>query len=134
MKKHHYPSRDPIRNYFPLPNEIFQLGLTPGELAVYSFLLQCENRETYQCYPSYKTIGKALNIGSLGGEVLSESLYKAIIPHSMAIARAITKVEVVEAILVQLAQMQLVNDSKILEILMHNLTLREATDIVHARI
>ena len=39
MKKHHYPSRDPIRNYFPLPNEIFQLGLTPGELAVYSFLL-----------------------------------------------------------------------------------------------
>jgi predicted transcriptional regulator len=62
MKKHHYPSRDPIRNYFPLPNEIFQLGLTPGELAVYSFLLQCENRETYQCYPSYRTIGQAVGL------------------------------------------------------------------------
>ena len=62
MKKHHYPSRDPIRNYFPLPNEIFQLGLTPGELAVYSFLLQCENRETYQCYPSYRTIGEAVGM------------------------------------------------------------------------
>lgn len=62
MKKHHYPSRDPIRNYFPLPNEIFQLGLTPGELAVYSFLLQCENRETYQCYPSYRTIGDAVGM------------------------------------------------------------------------
>ena len=62
MKKHHYPSRDPIRNYFALPNEIFQLGLTPGELAVYSFLLQCENRETYQCYPSYRTIGQAVGL------------------------------------------------------------------------
>ena len=62
MKKHHYPSRDPIRNYFPLPNEIFQLGLTPGELAVYSFLLQCENRETYQCYPSYRSIGDAVGM------------------------------------------------------------------------
>ena len=31
-----YPKRDPIKNYFPLPNEIFLLGLTPGELAVYS--------------------------------------------------------------------------------------------------
>ena len=62
VKEHHYPSRDPIRNYFPLPNEIFQLGLTPGELAVYSFLLQCENRETYQCYPSYRTIGEAVGL------------------------------------------------------------------------
>ena len=30
MKYNRYPSRDAIRNYFPLPNEIFQLGLTPG--------------------------------------------------------------------------------------------------------
>ena len=59
MKYNRYPSRDASRNYFPLPNEIFQLGLTPGELAVYAFLLKCENRETYQCYPSYRTIGEA---------------------------------------------------------------------------
>ena len=34
MKKHHYPTRDAKRNYFPLPNEIFTLNLTPGEIAV----------------------------------------------------------------------------------------------------
>ena len=62
MKYNRYPSRGAIRNYFPLPNEIFQLGLTPGELAVYSFLLKCENRETYQCYPSYRTIGEAVGM------------------------------------------------------------------------
>lgn len=62
MKYNRYPTRDAIRNYFPLPNEIFRLGLTAGELAVYSFLLKCENRETYQCYPSYRTIGEAVGM------------------------------------------------------------------------
>ena len=62
MKYNRYPSRDAIRNYFPLPNEIFRLGLSAGELAVYSFLLKCENRETYQCYPSYRTIGEAVGM------------------------------------------------------------------------
>ena len=54
--------QNPARKYFPLPNEIFQLGLTPGELAVYAFLMRCENRKTYQCYPSYRTIGEAVGI------------------------------------------------------------------------
>ena len=62
MKYNRYPTRDAIRNYFPLPNEIFRLGLSAGELAVYSFLLKCENRETYQCYPSYRTIGEAVGM------------------------------------------------------------------------
>ena len=30
-----------------------------GELAVYSYLLFCEDRSTYQCWPSFKTIGRA---------------------------------------------------------------------------
>ena len=47
------------KNYFPTPNEIFSLGLSPGEFAVYSYLLRCENRRTHQCWPSYKTIGSA---------------------------------------------------------------------------
>ena len=51
-----WPWRDPIKNYFPLPNEIFLLRLKPGELAVYAYLMYCENRKTYQCYPSYRTI------------------------------------------------------------------------------
>ena len=51
-----------IGNYFSLPNEIFLLGLSSGELAVYSFLKRCENRKTHQCWPSYKTIGQAVRM------------------------------------------------------------------------
>ena len=50
------------KNYFPLPNVIFSLGLSPGEIAVYSYLLYCEDRKTYQCHPSYKTIGRAVGM------------------------------------------------------------------------
>ena len=53
---------DPCKNTFPLPNEIFLLGLCPGDLAVYAYLLRCENRKTHQCWPSYKTIGKAVGM------------------------------------------------------------------------
>lgn len=52
------------KNYFPLPNAIFSLGLSPGEIAVYSYLLHCENRKTYQCYPSYRTIGQAVGMST----------------------------------------------------------------------
>ena len=62
MKYNRYSKRDPIKNYFSLPNEIFRLGLSSGEISVYSYLLYCENRKTFQCYPSYKTIGSALKI------------------------------------------------------------------------
>ena len=51
-----------IGNYFSLPNEIFLLGLSPGELAVYCYLQRCENRKTHQCWPSYKTIGQAVRM------------------------------------------------------------------------
>ena len=53
---------DPLKNTFPFPNEIFILGLCPGELAIYSYLLCCANRKTNQCWPSYKTIGKAVGM------------------------------------------------------------------------
>lgn len=49
-------------NFFSLPNEIFLLGLSPGELAVYSFLRRCENQKTHQCWPSIQTIGDAVNL------------------------------------------------------------------------
>lgn len=38
--------------YFFLPNEIFTLGLSPGELSVYAYLIFCEDRETYRYRPS----------------------------------------------------------------------------------
>ena len=62
MKYNHYHKRNAIRDYFPLPNEVFCLGLIYGELAVYSYLMYCENRKTFKCYPSYKTIGNAIGM------------------------------------------------------------------------
>ena len=38
----------PVRNFFPLPNIIFDLGLTAEEIAVYAFLMKCEDRRTYE--------------------------------------------------------------------------------------
>ena len=62
MRYYRYNKRDAIKNYFPMPNEIFSLGLSAGEISVYSFLMSCENRKTFQCHPSYKTIGRALRM------------------------------------------------------------------------
>ena len=50
-----YTKRSPLGHYFLLPNEIFTLGLTSGELSVYAYLMFCEDRETHRCWPS---IGK----------------------------------------------------------------------------
>ena len=50
-----YTNRSPLGHYFLLPNEIFTLGLSPGELSIYAYLMFCEDGETHQCWPS---IGK----------------------------------------------------------------------------
>ena len=57
-----YSKYDGHGNFFSLPNELFLLGLSPGELAVYSFLRRCEDRKTHQCWPSIKTIGKSVGM------------------------------------------------------------------------
>ncbi len=59
-----WTKRDPVKNYFPLPNEIYQLGLSHGAIAVYGYLLRIEDRKTYQCHPSYATIGKAVGMSN----------------------------------------------------------------------
>lgn len=51
-----------LENYFMLPNEIFNLKLCSGEISVYAYLLYCENRKTFTCFPSHKTIGKAIGM------------------------------------------------------------------------
>ena len=48
------------KSYFTMPNEIFSLGLDASEIAVYAYLRCLENRSTYQCWPSYTTIGNAV--------------------------------------------------------------------------
>ena len=45
-----------------LPNEIFNMDLSSGEIALYAFLMRMEDRKTYSCYPSFKTIGNALRM------------------------------------------------------------------------
>lgn len=57
-----WPKREPLKHFFPVPNEIFILGLSPGEIAVYCYLLRTEDRQTFQCYPSYEAIGKAVGV------------------------------------------------------------------------
>ena len=38
--------------FFLLPNAIFTLGLSPGEMTLYAYLIFCEDRKTHQCWPS----------------------------------------------------------------------------------
>ena len=54
--------REILDDYFPMPNAVFRLELDAGEVAVYAFLLYCEDRKTYQCHPSYSTIGRAVKM------------------------------------------------------------------------
>ena len=74
MKFTRYPKRDAIRDYFPLPNEIFRLGLSTGEIAVYAYLMYCEDRKTFQCHPSYKTIGNAVGMSKNTAKKYVDSL------------------------------------------------------------
>ena len=60
MRKTYWPKRDPIKNYFPLPNEIYSLGLSSTAIAVYGYLLCREDRKTYECLASYRMIGEAI--------------------------------------------------------------------------
>ena len=57
-----WPKRDPNKHYYLVPNDVFNLGLSSHEIAVYNYLLRCEDRRTYQCHPSYRTIGRAVHL------------------------------------------------------------------------
>ena len=56
--KNTYTKRSPLGHYFLLPNEIFTLGLNPGELSVYAYLIFCEDRKSHQCWPSIGRISQ----------------------------------------------------------------------------
>ena len=60
MKYRQWTKRDPIKNYFPLPNEIYSLGLSSTAIAIYGYLLYREDRKTYECLASYRMIGEAI--------------------------------------------------------------------------
>ena len=50
--------------FFLLPNEIFTLGLSPGELSVYAYLMFCEDRQTHQCWPSIGRISQHVGMSA----------------------------------------------------------------------
>ena len=62
MKYQRWPKRDTDKCYFKMPNEVFCLDLDSKEISIYAYLLRCEDRDTYQCHPSYRTIGKAVKM------------------------------------------------------------------------
>lgn len=48
-------------HYYMVPNAVFVLKLTPGELAVYNYLLYKEDRKTFEYIASYREIGAAIH-------------------------------------------------------------------------
>ena len=62
MKRNLWPARDSVKDYFPLPKEIFSLGLSAAEIAIYAYLLFCEDRQTFKCWPSYRKISEAVGL------------------------------------------------------------------------
>ena len=60
MKNSFGPKHNPIKNYFPLPNEIYSLRLSSTAIAIYGYLLYREDRKTYQCLASYRMIAEAI--------------------------------------------------------------------------
>lgn len=54
--------REPCKNFYMVPNEIMRLGVSVGEIAVYNYLMYCEDHKTYQCYPRYRKMGEALGL------------------------------------------------------------------------
>ena len=60
-----YNQQNKLRNQFIMPIQIMQLDLNATALAIYFYLRYIEDRKTYQCYPSYRTIGKSRNIKSI---------------------------------------------------------------------
>lgn len=59
-----YNQQNKLSNCFILSNYVMNLDLSATALAIYCYLMYIEGRKNYECYPSYKTIGKALKIKS----------------------------------------------------------------------
>ena len=94
-----------------MPKIIFQLGLNANEIAILAYLMYLENRKTYQCHPSYASIGEACGLsvntvrkyvdslarkGFIATEPLEEEYYQEqlrIAEHYSAYAKAMKEYE-----------------------------------------
>ena len=59
--------------YYRMPHRIFELGLTPIQFTVYSYLVSCLGQRDV-CWPSYKTIAKVCGISRNAAIQAIESL------------------------------------------------------------
>ena len=71
--KNTYTKHSPLGHNVLLPNEIFTLGLSPGELSVYAYLIFCEDRKTHQCWPS---IGRISQHTGISANTISKYIYQ----------------------------------------------------------
>ena len=62
MMMNTWQTQEKLKRRFTLPNEVFSLELNSAEISIYAYLLYCEDRKTHQCWPSYKTISKAVDL------------------------------------------------------------------------
>ena len=79
---------------FSLPNDIFRLGLKPGDLLVYIYLQYQKGARNDQCWPSYATIGAAVgmsrktvqkHIGTLIDKGLVRAEYTSVFVHGQKV-------------------------------------------------
>ena len=79
---------------FPLPNDVFRLGLKSGELLVYIYLQYQKGAHSDQCWPSYTTIGAAVgmsrktvrkHIGALINKGLIRAEYTSVFVHGQKV-------------------------------------------------
>ena len=59
-----YEASPSAKNFFLLPNELFELELSVYEIAIYAYLMRIEDRKTFQSYASYATIACSLGISA----------------------------------------------------------------------
>ena len=58
MRKKYQP---PTQQFFRLPNNIFDVGLTPIQFMLYSYIVCCSGHKGY-CWPSQETISRKTGI------------------------------------------------------------------------
>lgn len=51
-----------MKEYFKVPNKIFDATLTPIEFCELCYLHRCRNETTGECFPSLRNIARACNV------------------------------------------------------------------------
>ena len=53
--------KKPTKNFYMMPNDVFDLGLDPFEFMILSYMVRRMNGDS-ECWPSFKTMSKDLGI------------------------------------------------------------------------